>query len=266
MIKVLLILSSALLIATAIFGVLNRQLFVDERKLKNEETEKYKEVNRNLIDTQDALDKAGDELATAKDERDEQDASLIRAQEKLMEKQNAVKELTQTLQEEQLKLKEFTIVLDKIRDADGNIIKIEELKDKHEMMVQELAQATAELQNLEGQVSAENTAVENNQKTIEGHIQTQKDRTASIERNSFEATVTAVNSDWGFVIIDAGQNMGVTADSPLLVSTLDGQRIGKLNIIAIEPTLTVADIDRESIPSGVTIEPGFTVLYEKVAP
>ena len=100
---------------------------------------------------------------------------------------------------------------------------------------------------------------------IQSHIVKQRERAASFVRNGFEATITAVNSDWGFVIIDAGKDKGVKADSALLVSTADGRRVGKLSVISIESTVTVADIDQDSLSRGASIQPGYKVIYEDVS-
>lgn len=88
------------------------------------------------------------------------------------------------------------------------------------------------------------------------------DRGARIGRNSMEAVVTAVNQDWGFVVIGAGSNSGFTPQTVLLVER-DGRMIGRVRPSSIEPTQTIAEIDLESLASGVRLQPGDRVILAK---
>lgn len=85
------------------------------------------------------------------------------------------------------------------------------------------------------------------------------DRSARIARNSMGAVVTAVNQDWGFVVIGAGSNSGFTPQTTLLVER-DGRKIGRIRPSAIEPTQTIGEIDLQSLASGVRIQPGDRVV------
>lgn len=80
-----------------------------------------------------------------------------------------------------------------------------------------------------------------------------------ISRNAMEAVVTAVNQDWGFLVIGAGSNSGFTPQTALLVKR-DGKLIGRVRPTAIEATQTIADIDLESLAPGVRIQPGDRVM------
>jgi len=80
-----------------------------------------------------------------------------------------------------------------------------------------------------------------------------------ISRNAMEAVVTAVNQDWGFLVIGAGSNSGFTPQTSLLVKR-DGKLIGRVRPTAIEATQTIADIDLDSLAPGVRIQPGDRVM------
>ncbi len=90
------------------------------------------------------------------------------------------------------------------------------------------------------------------------------ERTARIGNNSLEAVVTAVNQDWGFVVIGAGSNSNFTPQTSLLVQR-DGMKIGRVRPSSIEPTQTIAEIDLESLSPGVRIQPGDRVILAKPA-
>jgi len=85
------------------------------------------------------------------------------------------------------------------------------------------------------------------------------ERSARISRNSMEAVVTAVNQEWGFLVIGAGSNSGFTPQTSLLVQR-DGRKIGRVRPSSIEPTQTIAEIDLESLAAGVRLQPGDRVI------
>ncbi|MFV1994393.1 MAG: hypothetical protein ACC661_03060 [Verrucomicrobiales bacterium] len=260
MTKIFLVLSAVVLAATALFAVLNRNYFIGERASKDKAHEDWKVAARALEEEDGKLKDEQEKLKTVKDQRDEADANLTLANEKLMQKEKGVKELQAALDEERLKLKEFKVVLEKFEGKS-----VEELKDKQEGLAKNLADLGGERDALEQKRKDVNAGIEGQEKAVENHKKKQLERSAAIARNAFEATITAVNRDWGFVIIDAGKNRGVTAGSELLVSTPSGQRVGRLNIVSIEPTVTVANIDQDSITGGAPIQPGYRVLYDEVA-
>lgn len=85
------------------------------------------------------------------------------------------------------------------------------------------------------------------------------ERNARIGRNSMNAVVTAVNQDWGFLVIGAGSNSGFTPQTGLLVER-DGRKIARVQPSSVEPTQTIAEIDLESLASGVRLQPGDRVI------
>jgi len=89
-------------------------------------------------------------------------------------------------------------------------------------------------------------------------------RDSRIGRNAMEARVTAVDHDWGIVVIGAGSNSGFTPQTTLLVKR-DGRLIGKVNPSSIEPTQTIAEIDQKTLSPGVRIQPNDIVILAKPA-
>lgn len=85
------------------------------------------------------------------------------------------------------------------------------------------------------------------------------ERSARIGRNSMEAVVTAVNQEWGFLVIGAGSNSGFTPQTALIVER-DGRKIGRVRPSSIEPTQTIAEIDLDSLSAGVRLQPGDRVI------
>ncbi len=90
------------------------------------------------------------------------------------------------------------------------------------------------------------------------------ERSTRISRNSLEAVITAVNQEWGFVVIGAGSNSNFTPQTTLLVQR-DGVKIGRVNPSSIEPTQTIAEIQFDSLSPGARLQTGDRVILAKPA-
>ena len=132
--------------------------------------------------------------------------------------------------------------------------KIQKLENDLENAKQDLATRQAELEVVSKKVAANETRIQKAE-TV------QVERLVKIERNSTEGIVTAVNKDWGFVLVNIGKDQGVEGDSELIVKR-DGIRIGNLSVVSIQPGLTVADISRKGLSKAV--EPGDKVVFQKL--
>ena len=106
--------------------------------------------------------------------------------------------------------------------------------------------------------SAEQLLAKNNDE-LDRLVKRKVDRDARIGRNSMESVITAVNQDWGFLVIGAGSNSGFTPQTSLVVER-DGRFIGRVRPSAIEATQTIAEIDFSSLANGVLLQPGDRVI------
>ena len=132
--------------------------------------------------------------------------------------------------------------------------KIKQLESDLETAKQDLATRKTELEVVNKKVAANEVRIEKAEKV-------QTDRLSSIGRNATEGLITAVNKDWGFVLVNIGKDQGVQGDSELIVQR-DGIRIGNLNVVSIQPGLTVADINQKGLSGSV--EPGDEVIFENI--
>ena len=85
-----------------------------------------------------------------------------------------------------------------------------------------------------------------------------------VEGNTFQATIVAVDNDWNFVVIGAGEKSGLTGSSKLLIQR-DGRLLGKLLISKLEPNTAVADVEPGSLRNGVALQAGDQVILESVS-
>lgn len=71
--------------------------------------------------------------------------------------------------------------------------------------------------------------------------------------------VAAMNASWNFVVLNIGENNGLTKDSEMTV-TRKGQVIGKIKVTSVEPLTSIGDIIPNSLAQGVSIQVGDDVF------
>jgi len=138
-------------------------------------------------------------------------------------------------------------------------VTFENLPDKIAEIEESLKAKKTKLEELETLVTGAEKSLASSRAEADRLVTRGIERNARINRNSMEAVVTAVNQDWGFLVIGAGSNSGFTPQTSLLVER-DGRKIGRVRPSSIEPTQTIAEIDMESLSAGVRIQPGDRVI------
>jgi cell shape-determining protein MreC len=69
-----------------------------------------------------------------------------------------------------------------------------------------------------------------------------------------------VDRNWNFVVLDLGNRNGINNNATMIVQR-GGSMVGRVRITSVEPSQSVADIIPNSVPAGVTVQPGDTVVY-----
>lgn len=87
-----------------------------------------------------------------------------------------------------------------------------------------------------------------------------KRRESGANTPGVHGTVLAVNQAYNFVVLGIGDRQGVVPNSEMLVMRA-GSLIGKIRISSVEPTTSIGDIITSSLPRGVQVQPGDTVIY-----
>ncbi|MES2657478.1 MAG: hypothetical protein V4689_02610 [Verrucomicrobiota bacterium] len=141
----------------------------------------------------------------------------------------------------------------------GGGVTLDTLPDKIEEINQDKAAKQKKLEELETLVGGAEKNLATNRSELDRLGKRMIERSSRISRNSMQSVVTAVNQDWGFVVIGAGSNSGFTPQTSLLVER-DGRKIGRVRPSSIEATQTIAEIDFDTIASGVRIQPGDRVI------
>ncbi|CAN5827693.1 hypothetical protein BH11VER1_BH11VER1_04120 [soil metagenome] len=257
MTKILFMLSAVVMAFACFFSYMNRENFIKTRLERHEtdgqigkELTKLTTLAGEIVELKGKISVTNDELATETER-------LNQAKIKL---RNAVGESERTqsdLEKNKAEFAEYKKQLEALPQG----VSIETINEDINKLKQGIATAEGEAQKIGEQVTGKEAEIKRAQGQLEDVIERIAARKKSFERNSLTATVVAVNNDWGFVVIDGGQNKGITADTKLLVTRGD-QTIGKLNILTIETSKTIANIDIKSLRSGLVIAPGDRVVLE----
>ncbi|MEO6053213.1 MAG: hypothetical protein ABIP97_04305 [Chthoniobacterales bacterium] len=89
-----------------------------------------------------------------------------------------------------------------------------------------------------------------------------KERISRTMQNGLEGSIVAVNPAWNFVILSLGDRNGIVSNTEMLIKR-GSQFIGKVHITSVERSTSVADIVSNSVPKGLTVQPGDKVIYQK---
>ncbi len=258
MIKFFMILAWGALIAAMVFaGLNNASLNKQVRDIEELKTQ-YTRLNSDLQEAEERSNNADVVLEAARTDNQKVKAGLSLANDELTRKNGQLRDLTAKFDGMKSKLEELELLKKQMNGRNIADVK-RELTDKE-----------GQLQNLKSQ----NTQLENEILAIQGDLEDREQQISTLEQkelerrqkvalNAMEAMVIAINRDYGFVIVNAGSDVGITPDSSLLVQR-DVDRIGRLRIVSVEPSVTVADIIPGSVSPGAQIMVRDKVIFEQV--
>ncbi len=242
----------------AALAFLTRTSLVDTRKekdgLNREIVEIHKEMTEKAASITATNQSVTDTNTNAKNEALSTKALLSDIKGKEAEVEAAKKETEEIGAKKQSMQEEINRILGSSGTMEEILAKNEQLKKDNDAKVEELDKISKEAE-------VAKKAIVESQNLITRLKQQQATRAKAISLASRTGTVSAVNPDFGFVIVNLGQNQGVSSESRLLVKR-GSQLIGKLNIVQIEANTTVADIAVKSITPGFEIQPGDEVVFE----
>ena len=85
-------------------------------------------------------------------------------------------------------------------------------------------------------------------------------RSTGASMNGLRGRVLAVDRNWNFVVIDLGDSKGVNNNATMIIQR-GGSLVGKVKITSVEPSQSIADIIPNSVPPGVSVQAGDTVVF-----
>ncbi len=253
--------------AAAYFSYENLTKFEKEKSEKEKAIATNKVVSGNADKQQIALDEEKVKLEAADKDKADAEASI----ENLVAKEKTLRrdlgELEGVLEEQKAKFAQLETTraqLEELLKEAGEQVTLENLPETIKAMEDDKVAKTKKLGELETLVEGGKKAVETNQAEIARLADRSASRDARIRANAMESVVSAVNDDWGFVVIGAGSSTGFTPQTKLLVKR-DGRLIAEVKPSSIERSQTIAEIDPETLAPGARIQPGDRVILANPA-
>lgn len=229
-----------------------------------------------LAFTKENKDSSDLATATEKELRDEQSKLTKSTEEKSLAEQNlsnlqaaaakAKREIATveaTLQQQNLEFDQLNKAMDevkKILSSLGGDVTFENLPDKVKEIENDKIAKESKQQELATVLEGALKRLESVKEEAARLADIKAKRDSRIRSNSRDFAITAVNQEWGFVVIGAGANQNFTPQTKLLVER-DGMLLGRIQPTSIEPNQTIADIDFESLAPGVRLQPGDRVIF-----
>jgi peptidoglycan hydrolase CwlO-like protein len=200
----------------------------------------------------------------ARSAKDEAVASLETAVGKMGELQKTLDEEASRLEEQQARISEIDKLIAEIKKSVGEDIELEDipgivsdLEEKKKSKDKQLSELELVRENLEKSVAKSQAEIAR----VTTKISESK---ARVRGNTFSATVTSVNNEWGFLVIAAGEKSGLAGNSKLLL-VRDGRHLGNVLISSLEANQAIAEIVPDSMAVGVRPQPGDSVILADTA-
>lgn len=253
--------------AAAYFSIAQSEKFetIQQARLTAISTNKSVTANADVADKNITDEKAL--LETSKDNLEVAKQSVLALESNATSLKNESTKLDNEIATQDLEFEELDKALEEVQavfEKLGENIDLDNLPDKIAEIEEDIKVKKTKVEELETLVEGAKASLVAKQDEVQRLVARKDARSSRIARNAMEARITAVNQDWGFLVIGAGSNSGFTPQTTLLVKR-DGRLIGKVSPSAIEPTQTIAEIDLKSLSPGVRIQPGDSVILAKPA-
>ncbi len=253
----------------AYFSLEHSRKFGDVQQVRLETISKNKTVTANNDATKVDLGKEEKVLETSQTNRETLDASITALKSNagtlerdMAEIDNDISAQAQEFAELEKIRKEVTEILESMGESLGLEVTDTNLPEIIQQIEDDKKARIVSLDEKNTLIGTAEKLLVQNRDEADRLVKRKVERDARISRNSMQSVITAVNQDWGFLVIGAGSNSGFTPQTALTVQR-DGRYIGRVRPSSIEPTQTIAEIDFNSLATGVRLQPGDKVILSK---
>ena len=260
MTKVLFLLSAVVMGVAGFFAFQSGRTFTEVR---NNVAAKHKQIRADLAELTTAEGKVQSLIADVgrvQGEVDVESEKLKQQKLKLSNLEGDSKRAQEGVDAKSAKLAELTQLLADLPPD----VKPETLAEDLNRIKQAIADLEAQAELKQKEVDGEVQNVAAAQARLDGIARKLEERKKAFERNSMTARVVAVNNDWGFVVVDAGEAEGISESTKLLVIR-GTQTVGKLSILSVQGQRTIANVLPGTLVGGLSVAPGDRVILENLA-
>jgi cytoskeletal protein RodZ len=260
--KVLLIISCFVLLGASYFSWNNRAKLINTRLEKNKITteqvspakKKYEQIIGD-IENEQSIWKA------AVDSKREKATALDAAKKNITSKTDEIAKITQEVESKQAEVAKMEAESAALLGSEG--MSLDNIQETIEILTQEITGLKTEAETQAKELDIVQAKANENKGAAEVLRKSAQKRTQALSLNSMEGRVLSSNGEYGFAVINLGQDKGITSADRLIVKRGD-QRIGLLSVSTVQSGRTITDIVQNSITPGFSVEPGDRVILEKV--
>ncbi len=260
--KVIMLLSALVMCGSVYVGLGNKGFLEETLTNLTSTNKKVTEVTAELGATEDKRDDAIEKETQAKDKRNQASAAVEGVKQNLKIAQKSIDDIASDLKKVEIEMAEITLAIKKVF-PNGEIQSPEELNMRLTMYKENLTEENNKKAEYEAQLASAAQAKQAQVVRVKEEENFQVERAQKLSLNGLIATVIAVNKDWGFVMVNAGRQNGVTADASLLIKR-GNSRIARLRIVNLQDNVVVADVVKESLVKGFEVQPGDKVIFENI--
>ncbi len=252
--KKLLILSGILLLASVALGFINKAKIAakqEELLHKTRDVETAKADAAAAKTTQKKAEKdAGDAVSKGND-----------LQTQLTAATSQVATLNGQVDEAKKNIAARDIELQRLQETVKNIASTGPVSKPAEgdpaQKISELEIQVTELKTVKDRLDAQLRSAQTQTASLSRQIASRADGSSM---NGLAGRILAVNRDWNFVVLSLGNRNGVNSNATMIVQR-GGSTVGKVRITSVEPSQSIADIIPNSVPAGINVQAGDTVIY-----
>ena len=252
MTKFFLIAAALLLVASAGLGFLNKNKMADKQAAIVKSQSETAAAQADAGKAKTAQKKAEKDTADAVSKSNELQQQLTTASSQVTTLNGKIDEVSKQVEAKQNEINTLTTRLVAYTNASpppappGAAEELE--KAKHQL---------AELQVIKDGLQTQLASAQSQTASLQKRI---TDRETSASMMGLHGRVLAVDRNWNFVVLDLGNRNGVNANATMVIQR-GSSMVGRVKITTVEPSQSIADIVPNSVPAGVTVQPGDTVVF-----
>lgn len=175
---------------------------------------------------------------------------------------NAQQQLLDTLTKElQSAKQELTLAL---TNQEKNKTELAETKAAQEKAANDLLALQKQLADKQAEQSTKETDLQGSRQPDQKNVPSSSDNESTPSKTipgGLEGKILAVNETYHFVVINLGEHHGMIKGSEITMKR-GSQILGEAKVTSVEPLTSVADLVMKSIPKGITIQSGDSILYQ----
>ena len=256
MTKIFLYVSALFLLGSGVLGFVNKGTIAKKQETLTETRTNLGKATADADSAKKSQKKAEAEAKDAQIKNTDLQGQLTAATTKVSELNTQVETSTKDVADKEAQITQLKDTIAKINDPS----KAKSMDPGAPDLQAKVAEMEIQLNELKTVREGLETQLKSAQTNTDGLRRKIAMRESGESMNGLRGSILAVNHDWNFVVLNLGGNRGVNSNATMIVQR-GGSTVGKVRITSVEPTQSIADIIPNSVPAGVIVQAGDTVVF-----